>query len=201
MNRRRLALAILLILLPLALVWGYLTYPRQRTAATLKYAPGSHAQAERRRQPAARTAVPTRTDNVLRLDLLAREEPIFKGYRRNIFKPVFMDEHKPLKPRAVAPMPAPPVVQKAPVQPIAVPEPPRRELAHFTFLGFLKKGNRKTIFLAKDKDIILVRAGDVIAGRYKAVSVTDQDLSLLVSDTGEQIVIPLMENRPLGAVR
>lgn len=200
MSRQRLILAILLLLLPLALVWGYFSYPRQRSATALKYAPGSHVQAERRRQPAARAAAPARASNALRLDLLLREQPVFKGYRRDIFKPVFMDERKLLKPRMIAP-PPPPLQKTAPAQPVAVPEPPRRELAHFTFLGFLKKGSRKTIFLAKDRDIILVRAGDVIAGRYKAVSLTDQTLSLQVSDTGEMIVIPLMENRPLGAVQ
>ena len=202
MNRRRLLLAILLILLALALVWGYLNYPRQQVATTLKYPPGSHVQAERKRQPAARGAAPARPDNVLRLDLLFRDQPAFKGYHRNIFRPVFADEHKLPQPRPVPPVPPPAQVQKAaPVQPVSVPEPPRRELARFTFLGFLKKDNRKTIFLSRDKDIILVREGDMVAGRYKAVSLTDQSLSLLVNDTGEEIVIPLLENRALGATK
>jgi hypothetical protein len=101
-------------------------------------------------------------------------------------------------------MQAPPPVllpKAVPVQPVVVPETPKRELARFTFLGFLKRDGHKTIFLTKDKDIILVREGDVIAGRYKAVSVTDQALSLVVSDSGEEIVIPLLENRALGAVK
>ena len=196
MNRKRLILLILLILLPLALIWGYRTYPRPQTVATLKYPPGSHVQAQRRREPAIKAA-PRPADNMLRLDLLDREQPVFKGYRRNIFRPVFVDELKQMKQRAAVVKPPPP----PPPPPVPLAEPPRRELARFTFLGFLKKGPRKTIFLAKDKDIILVREGDIIAGRYKAVSVTDQALRLLVSDTGEEMVIPLLENRALGAAQ
>jgi hypothetical protein len=205
MSRKRLILAILLVLLAVAMIWSYVSYPRPKTVSTLKYAPGARVQAEKRREPVVqRTAprpAPRPADNLLRLDLLDREQPVFKGYHRNIFRPLFVDELKLMKQKAVVAMPTPPPVPKAaPVQPV-VAEPPRRELARFTFLGFLKKDGHKTIFLAKDKDIILVREGDVIAGRYKAVSVTDQSLSLVVGGSGEEIVIPLVENRALGAVK
>jgi len=201
MNRKRLILVVLLILLPLALVWSYRTYPRPQVAATLKYAPGSHVQAERRRPPATRATTPAKLDNMLRLDLLDREPPVFKGYRRNIFRPALVDELKQMKQRAAAVKSPPPPVLPPPPPPLPVAEAPRRELARFTFLGFLKKDSRKTIFLTKDKDILLVRGGDVVAGRYEATSITDQALTLLVRDTGEEIVIPLLENRALGAAK
>jgi hypothetical protein len=90
-----------------------------------------------------------------------------------------------------------------PVQPVVVvsTEPPKRELARFTFLGFLKKDNRRTIFLARDKDIILVKKGDTFAGRYQAASITEQALTIQVTDTGEEIVIPLIDNQSLGSTR
>ena len=72
-------------------------------------------------------------------------------------------------------------------------------LARFVFLGYLKKDNRKTIFLSKDNDIILVRKGDKFAGRYEAKSVTDQDLTIVATDSGEEIINPLIENQPLIA--
>lgn len=206
MNRQRLILFVLLILLALAVVWSYLRWPRQQTVAALKYAPGQRAASPR---PAgtASTPQPGRDDGrVVRLDLLDREQPVFKGYRRNIFKPLFVDEQKSAKQQAVAPPPplqpavgAQPPAVPLPVQPVAMPETPRRELTRFTFLGFLKKDNRKTIFLAKDRDIILVKQGDVFARRYEASSITDQALTILVADTGEEIVIPLVENQPLAA--
>ena len=200
MNRQRLILSILLVLLLSALVWGYLNRPRQKTVNSLKNAPGVRAQTVRKQDAPPTSAI---SGNVLRLDLLDREQPLFKGYHRNIFKPVFVDELKMMqKAAAVKPVPPPVHVQKpAPVLPVVMPEPPRRELARFTFLGFLKKDNRKTIFLSKDKDIFLVRVRDVMAGRYEATSLTDQALTILVRDSGEEIVIPLLENRALGAVK
>lgn len=202
MNRQRLILAILLILLPLAALWSYRSYPRPKTVATLKYPPGARVAAERRREPATTPPAPRPADgNTLRLDLLEREQPPFKGYRRNIFKPIFVDELKAMQQRAAAAKPLPPPAQppRPLPQPVVVPQQPRRELARFTFLGYLKKENRTTIFLAKDNEIILVRKGDLFAGRYEATSITDQALTIRVRDTGEEIVIPLVENRPLAA--
>ncbi|HEY3306877.1 MAG TPA: hypothetical protein VGJ93_00335 [Desulfuromonadaceae bacterium] len=209
MNRQRLILFILAILLLLALSWGYLSYPRQKTVNPLKYPLGSHLAAEKKRtptQPSPQAAV--NNPNVLRLDLLDRDQASFKGYQRNIFKPIFTDEVKIMKQKSVGVKPALPPVQgqknSAVPQPALTPsapapETPQRELARFTFLGFLKKDSRQTIFLAKDKDIILVKKGDTFAGRYEAASITDQALTISVTDTGEEIVIPLIENKPLSA--
>ena len=207
MSRQRLILFVLLIVLFLAMAWSYYSYPRVKTVSSLKYPPGSHIIAEKKRVPAIAPQVSQNNGSVLRLDLLEREQTAFKGYRRNIFKPIFVDEFMVMKQMASALKPVLPPVQTqkvAPVLPttvpaVAVPETPQRELARFTFLGFLKKDNRKTIFLAKDKDIILVKKGDVFAGRYEASSLTDQALTILVTDTGEEIVIPLIESKPLSA--
>ncbi len=141
---------------------------------------------------------------LLRLDLLERDQSGFKGYRRNIFKPIFIDEIAMMKLKAVAikPPPLPPVARPAAqnrAPPVAQPETLQSTLARFVFLGYLKKDNRKTIFLSKDKDIILVRKGDKFAGRYEAKSITDQALTIVATDTGEEIIIPLLENQPLVA--
>lgn len=203
MNRKKLALFVLLIVLALAVAWSYLAAPRQKTVSTLKYAPGRPASPPRAITPAAGVKPAASADNrTLRLDLLDQVSAGFKGYRRNIFKPVFTDEIKLMKQKAVAikPVLLPPVQKPVVVEPpVVVPETAHKVLAKFTFLGFLKKDNKKTIFISKDKDIILVKKGDTFAGRYEATAITDQALTILVTDTGEQIVIPLLENRPLAA--
>lgn len=210
MSRQRLILFVLLILLLVAMVWSYYSFPRAKTVSPLKYPPGSHLVAEKKRVPALTPQMSQNEGSVLRLDLLGREQSTFKGYRRNIFSPIFVDELKVMKQMASALKPVLPPAQAqkdAAVQPavtpvatpVAIPETPQRELARFTFLGFLKKDNRKTIFLAKDKDIILVKKGDTFAGRYEAASLTDQALTILVTDTGEEIVIPLIESKPLSS--
>jgi hypothetical protein len=213
MNRKKLVLFILLIVFVLAVVWSYMAVPRQKTVSTLKYAPGQTRPAVKA-AAAAPAATPDKTlqanasagdDRILRLDLLERQQSGFKGYRRNIFKPIFIDEVKEMMRRAAAtkPLPIPPVAVLPPkVEPppvVAQQETLQTTLARFVFLGYLKKGNRKTIFLSKDKDIILVRKGDTFAGKYEAVSLTDQALTILATDSGEEIVIPLLENQPLAA--
>ena len=216
MNKQKLALFIVLILLVLAVIWSFSSFPRLKTAGPQKREPGQARLSERKvsipaAKPAAIAAKPAATSKVssdertLRLDLLESEQSGFKGYRRNIFRPIFADEIKLMKQKAVAikPLPLPPVAvvvpKPPPVQPVAPPETLQSTLANFTFLGFLKKDNRKTIFLSKDKEIVLVRKGDNFAKRYQAIAITEQALTIRVTDTGEEIVIPLSENRPLSA--
>ena len=213
MNRQKLTLFIVLIILVLAVIWSFLSAPRQKTVSSLATAPG---KAQPRAVVVPTSPVKTVTklatkpagasnERSLRLDLLELEQSGFKGYRRNIFKPIFMDDFKIMKQKAVAikPLPLPPVAVAAPipipVQPAVQPDTLQSTLSHFTFLGFLKKDNRKTIFLSKDKDIVLVRKGENFAKRYEATAITDQALTIRVIDTGEEIVIPLNENRPLVA--
>lgn len=193
MNRQRLILFILVILFAVAALWSYSAMPRFKTVSSLPSKPGRQAK------PAASAAkpLPDADDGTrLKIALLDKETAGFKGYRRNIFKPVFVDEVKIVRQRAVAIKP-PPIASAPVAAPVIIP-PEAAPLARFTFLGFLKKGSMKTIFLAKDNEILLVKKGDKIAGRYEATEISDQALKLTVTDTGGEIVIPLMENRPLA---
>uniref|UniRef100_A0A831UF23 Type II secretion system protein PulP n=1 Tax=Geobacter metallireducens TaxID=28232 RepID=A0A831UF23_GEOME len=204
MNRQRLILLALLGVLAIAAVVSYVRMPRQQTVAQLKKDPGKATPA---RKPAGTAAA---ADRKLRLDLLECPPGRFAGFKRNIFRPIFRDETKlpppmPALPKPVPlppPVPAPPVALPPPMP--AAPQPPQvvRDMARFTFLGFLKKDNRKTIFLARDKEILLVRQGDKIAGSYEATTITDEALSIRSLADGSEMVIPLVENRPLaGQIR
>ena len=207
MNRQKLILFCLMVALALALVWSYFRIPRQQTVSARKYTIGQRppASAAGPARSAATTRIEPRSAGGVRLDLLDREMPEFRGYRRNIFRPVFVDQVKQAKLRAAAikarPLPRPPPPPPPPPIKPAVDEKPRAELAKFTFLGFLQKDKRKIIFLSKDKEIILVRKGDIFAGRYEAASITDQALTIKVTDTGEEIIIPLVEYAALRAAR
>ncbi|MBW4055092.1 MAG: type II secretion system protein PulP [Proteobacteria bacterium] len=199
MNRQRLILFILVIVFGIAAFWSYNAMPRPKTIGTMAFKPGQQAKSSR---PAPDKSARDADDGTkLKIGLLDKEPTPFKGYLRNIFKPVFVDEVKIVKqqqrPIAIKLPPLPPPVPTVPV--VSTPAPP--PLAHFTFLGFLKKGSVRTIFLAKDNDILLVKRGDIIAGRYEATTITDQTLTLKVMDTGGTIIIPLIENRPLAMVR
>jgi hypothetical protein len=70
-------------------------------------------------------------------------------------------------------------------------------VGQFVFLGYLQKENRKTIFLTKDNQIFLMKKGDRVAGKYEVAAVSENMLTISVSPGGEQVVIPLIQNRPL----
>ncbi|MDD2582129.1 MAG: type II secretion system protein PulP [Desulfuromonadaceae bacterium] len=197
MNRQRLILFILVILFGIAVLWSYSAVPRPKTISTLTFKSGQQAKAV---VIAADKQAHDRDDGTkLKIDLLDKEPVLFNGYRRNIFKPVFADLTKVVKQQTAA-FKRPPGKQPSIVKPLIV-QPVSPPLAQFTFLGFLKKGAVKTIFLAKENDILLVKKGDKFAGRYEATDISDQALTLTVSDTGAKIVIPLIENLPLATAR
>lgn len=211
MNRQRLILFVLVIIFGIAALWSYSAIPRLKTVSTV---PGNSAQLVKpvavvkaeKPDRVAKTEKPNRVADdgtKLNISLLDGETASFKGYRRNIFKPVFLDELKINRQKAVAIKPPPKAVPApipVPVQPV-IAQPESAPLAHFTFLGFLKKGSVKTVFLIKDNDILLVKKGDKLAGRYVATEISDQALTLSVTDTGDEIVIPLIENKPLATVK
>jgi len=209
MNRQRLILFILLIALAAAVTWSFFAMPRPKVAPAQKSASGQRAR-ETAGRPTPAPALPS-DSRILKLDLLNRETDAFKGYRRNIFKPIFVDELKLMQKKAAAlkvvkpppllpPPPPPPRITPAMTAAELQAQQNRRELAQFVFKGFLVKDNQKTIFLTKDGAILLVKKGDVFERRYKAASITDQALTIKVTDSGEEIVIPLMENLSLKAV-
>lgn len=206
MNRQRALLIAFLILFGCSLIYSFIRMPRQKTVAKLTYVPGMTAM----------NAKPAKVDNSdparVRLDLLEAGAGAAVAARRNIFSPIFADESQktkmPLPP--LPPPPPPPKKVQLPVQPtevqpampaVADPTPLQRDMAKFTFLGFMKKENKKTIFLSSDKEIFLVKKGDKIAGRYDVTSLTDEALTISSIADGGEIIIPLQENRPLNAPR
>jgi len=193
MNRQRLILFILLILFGVAALWSYSAMPRPKTVSNLTFKSGQQAKPVVAETDKSVRAADDGTR--LKISLLYAEKPEFKGYRRNIFKPVFADEMAVVK--QAVPFKQPPRVLPTPAEPVII-APVAAPLANFTFLGFLKKGSVKTIFLAKENDILLVKKGDKFAGRYETADISDQALTLKVTDSGETIVIPLVENLPLA---
>lgn len=203
MNRQRLILFVLAIVFGVSAFWSYTAVPRLKTVDKLTYPPGQ--QAKPVSTPSGASAKEKYDGRILNIALLEQLEVGFNGYRRNLFKPIFVDEQKMLKQKSAASKP-PQLPQLPPVQPqkaasVVLPtaQPEAVALARFTFLGFMKKDASNTIFLARDKDIFLVKKGEKVSGRYEASSITEQALTLIDSQTGDEIVVPLIENKPLAA--
>ena len=208
MNRQKLILFVLLIALALAIGLSFVFTPRQKAVQKLTYTPGGRSAPTR-----ASAAPPARTDEKkLHLELLDASGARFAGFRRNIFRPIF---HEELKRLSLPPPPPPPPVKKAQEPPPLVGPPapppgqsvgaeasrPTETLGTFTFLGFVKKDNRKTIFLSKNNEIFLVRKGDKIANKYEVTNITDEAMTLSGGADGREIIIPLEENRSLSPAR
>ena len=197
MNRQRAILAVLLVLFAASLFYSYVRMPRQKTVDKLKYQSGMVVP-----RAESKPAKGNDTERV-RLDLLDKGPGYAATGGKNIFQSLFQDEVPKIR-VPLPPPPPPPVKRTEPIQQVQAPAvieqtPLQRDLATFTFLGFLKKDNRKTIFLTNGKEIFVVRKGDKIANKYDVTSVTDESLTITsLLDYGE-IVIPLIENRPLNA--
>lgn len=200
MNRQKLIVVVLMGLFALSVGYSYIKYPRQKTVDKLTYVPGQPSR------PA-----PAKTDkqddgNRVLLSLLDERHMAAAIVRKNLFRPLYRDETKilPLPPPPPKPLPAlpppPPPVPAGTSPVVAVePTPVQRDMARFTFLGFLKKDNQKTIFLSSNKDIFVVKKGDKIAGKYEVANVTDDLLTINALGDSGQIIIPLIENKPLSA--
>lgn len=211
MNRQKLILTVLLALLGVSLIYSFFRMPRQKRASTpaSSPAPAAKVAAVPRKAVSPPVAQQRVDERKLRLDLLDATPPPFAGFRRNIFQPIFREETKPSR----LPLPAPPVrpalPKPPPPPPVAAPLPPaapaptpvQQEMARFTFLGFMKKDNQKTIFLSSSNEIFLVKKGDKIAGKYEVTNITDEALTIHVLADGSEIIIPLVENKPLSAPR
>ena len=210
MNRQKLALFLLLIALVGAVAYAFLRSPRQQEAPALKNRPGAKATVIRKGPGAQKTAV--LPAGGVRLDLLQGNSAGSGAYRRNIFAPLFREEEMPgaLK---LPPPPPPPQKLPPPPPPVAAPAPPppppppsqaqldEAELSKIVFLGFLKKGGERTVFLSKGGDIFVVKKGGQVGPRFKVSDLTDDAITIKSIDSDRQMVIPLVENRSLSTRR
>lgn len=201
MNRQRIILAVLLGLFACSSVISYLRMPRQKSVDKLKYVTGMRVPVVK---PVQKIIV---DENRVHLELLERNRSMAVSTGRNLFRNMFGQEaKKALRPLPLPPPPPPRRVVEEPTEVIAPPPPVvaeptplQRDMARFTFLGFMKKDNRKTIFLSNDKDIFVVKKGDKIAGKYEVTSLTEEALTISSIQDGGEVIIPLMENKPLNA--
>ena len=202
MNRQKLLLCLLLLILAGSVGYNILRAPKQQRVAQLKYRPGAPAQTAGKKGAAAPKG---EADARVRLDLLDRELPRFAGFQRNIFSPIFRDESKP-PPFKPLPPPPPPVKAPPPLpQPVQAPAPPppskeqiaESELAKFVFLGFLKQNGEKTVFLSRNNEIFLGKKGSSLGPKVRVTDLTDDAITIKSVDGGREIVIPLVENRAL----
>jgi hypothetical protein len=189
MNRQKMLLSALVMLLMIAVAYAYFRIPKQQRVSRLKYSSGNAPDK-------IKHDTTEQNDKHLNLALLDKQMARQNGFKRNIFRLEPLKSSIPVPPPPPPPAPAPQPTQPPPPPP-PPPSPVRAEMAKFTFLGFLKKEGIKTIFLSKGNEIILVKKGDKIANRFEVTNLTDEALTISSTTESGQIVIPLVENSPL----
>lgn len=190
MSRKRVLLAILLGVLCLSVVYAYLATPRQQKA------PPRLTSAEPRRV-AVTSDRPSEVK--VRLDQLETEEEPFPGAERDIFR--FKAKPAPPPPEPKPTPPPSPVVSLQPSQaaPVTPLETARKALSEFSFLGFLEKGNVRTVFLTSGGELFIVKRNDRFGKDQEFLVTGLSDQTLTVQRRGEQtpMTIPLVENERL----
>lgn len=117
----------------------------------------------------------------LRLDLLKKPRSRYSVVVRDIFSPF--------------------KVEVAKVPPVALPQPPLAPLptpletfaSQVRFMGFLEKGEGKTVFIGMQSDIFMVKAGDRIAGKFKVIEITGSTMTLMDEGNNETVTIELQK--------
>ncbi|WP_303722208.1 hypothetical protein [Malonomonas rubra] len=187
MKRKKLLLIILLVVLLLALFYAYFA------------SPGSQRLDTGRRERETRTGALNQDarDKMVKLELLDREPEPYEGVQRDLFGDLFP------RPKVVPPPPPKPVVKRPVPVPVPIIKPSpveivRRDLARFTFMGYLRKQDSWTIFLSSNGEIFLVQEGSRFGrnDQFHAVQITPEQLVIEQSTQG-RIVIPLVEKQPL----
>lgn len=177
-----------------SLIYGYLQMPKQERITS----------AEQRSSTKKQQA--TRDDGGyprLRSDLLDRKSQPYPGVHRNLFGSsqrveeieVYIEEPQTviIPPVVVAPPPPPP--------PPSPQEIARQELSRYKFVGFFKKGEKQTIFLTTNEDVLLVRKGEYLGRdrKYFVVNITDTDMELRKEGAGD-FSIKLTDQESLSAI-
>lgn len=200
---------ILIFLIPAfiaALIYGYLQMPKQERLTPGAVSAGKERGAATKERPTEKDSA-NKSENFprLRTDLLEHKSRPYPGVRRDLFSAVYHIEQAEEEIEIITD--EPPVVIPPPVIAPSVPPPPspqevaRKEMSLYKFLGFFKKGERKTIFLSTDGEIILVRKGESFGldKKFYVLDITETKLELRKEGVGD-FLIKLSDQESLSAV-
>jgi len=187
-GQKKLLLA-LLVLLGLSVTYAVFTFPRQQRVVPK---PPQKLRVQKGSGESGNIAEP---DMQVRIDLMRPTGESFAGYRRNIFS-----FKAPARPRAevrhVSPPPPVPAVASVDIPPVSL----ERELARFTFLGFLQKGEEKSIFLAGKNEVFIVREGSRFGpeNRFRVERVMAEEMLIRQDRETRPIRVHLLESKALS---
>lgn len=194
MNRKRLLLFFLLVLLALSVGYAFWAAPRQQRIDAVRTATRQQMTALGSGQGLAAA-----DRQQVHFELLGEEPVPFPGASRDIFN--FRQNVTAAAQPVPVPKPAPqPVVASTPPRPIhrAVETKP---LAKFTFLGFLEKGDQKVVFLSSQDEIYVVGPGEHFGRNmeFEVIDISENVLTVQQAGQSTQQKVLLVEKKELAS--
>lgn len=193
----------LLPILIISLIYGYLKTPQQKQVVTVNDNKVKEKLNTNKKQQGVKVnTIGNDGFPRLRTDLLERESKSYPGVHKNLFSAVGGSGQIEVQ-EEVLPEPLP-----EEITPVYVPPPPpspqevaAKELALYKFVGFFKKGDKKTVFLSTAGEVSLVHIGDHLGrGReYYVKNITDSKMELHKKGVGD-FSIKLIDQEALSAI-
>lgn len=182
-DRKKAMLAVCLCLLAISVTYRLLNPYRQETVAS----PAS----QRSHSPAPKADLKTHEQASVLFDREVRVElflnpPIHSGMvRKNVFQ-------KQEESASTSDMGS----EESLAQPNSAPEVDMRlqvqeELSKFKTFGYLQGKEEKVLFLERGKDILMIREGDRLDGKYLVKTITEKLLIIRAESIGEDVRIEL----------
>jgi len=192
MNRQRLLLTGLAGALVLSIVYAYWAMPRQETAPPRSAGPVAKAGTAAKKPAVSETQA---ASGRLHLELLNTEPQPLPATGRDIFR--FRGGWAPVA--AVPELVAPPEVAPPPPPPPPPPTPEqllRQTLTGYKVLGYLDKGGARSVFLADDRDVYVVKAGKSFGtgNRFIVTEIAATELVITTADRSVTARLPLGES-------
>lgn len=69
----------------------------------------------------------------------------------------------------------------------------KKDLSRFNVFGMYERGDEKVVFLERGKEVLVVRKGDRIDGKYMVENITEQKVTLTAKQLNEQVYIMVGE--------
>jgi hypothetical protein len=130
-------------------------------------------------------------ENLLLINLLM-DPPKHSG---RVYKDLFFNKPAaPKQPPTKSPKPRKYVSKHRTVPPAVDPlAQVRSDLSAFRVFGFYRSGHERSLFLEREKEILVIREGDRIDGKYLVKRIDDHSLVLRAEHIGEDVEIDLSD--------
>lgn len=185
MDRNKKILIVLILILGIAVIYRIRHPFRQETVSQLTYGPGKATRMITMKiKPEGESplnATPSRLT-------IARfpEAPTHSGA---VYKnPFFIQKNKSVQ-ETVIPVEA----EEENEEPLSIDPLSliKEELSRFTVLGLYENKFGKTVFLQRGKEMLMVRVGDRIDGKYRVKEITNHSIAILAEAVNETIYIDM----------